>query len=194
MSTKFQQILKWLWIGLIAICVTIYLVDSSVFSNETIAAFISKYSRYAWTTYFLIHLFRGFVLLPSTPLIFAGVILFPDHLFWVLALSLLGIIGSSLLIYYFSDKLGFSSFFNNESRKMKFIKEKLSGKNGYIYILLWSFIPIVPTDAICYVSGALRIKLPIFITALFLGELVLCSIYIFGASYFVNIIDFTFFA
>ena len=186
MSTKLQQILKWTWICIIAICVTIYLIDSSIFSNDTIAAFISKFSGYAWTTYFLIHLFRGFVLLPSTPLVFAGVILFPDYLIWVLALSLLGIIGSSLLIYFFSDKLGFSSFFDSESRKLRVVKEKLSGKNGYIYILLWSFIPIVPTDVICYVSGALRIKLPIFVTSLFLGELILCSIYIFGASYFIN--------
>lgn len=186
MSTKLQLILKWTWIFIITICVIAYVVDSSLFSNETIATFIGEFSGYAWTVYFLIHLLRGFVLLPSTPLIFAGVVLFPNHLIWVLAVSILGIIGSSLLIYYFSDKLGFSSFFDSESRKLKVVKGKLSGKNGFIYILLWSFIPIVPTDVVCYVSGALRIKLPVFITSLFLGELVLCSIYIFGASFFIN--------
>ncbi len=186
MSTKLQQILKWAWICIIVICVIMYLVDSSIFANETIASFISNFSGYAWAIYFLIHLFRGFVLLPSTPLIFAGVILFPDQLTWVLIVSLIGILGSSLLIYYCSDKLGFSSFFNSESRKLKVVKERLSGKNGFIYILLWSFIPFVPTDVICYVSGALRIKLPIFISSLMLGEFVLCSIYIYGASSIIN--------
>jgi len=186
MTKNTQKLLKWLWISIIAICVIIYIADPSVFTNETIAAFISKFSSYAWTTYFLIHLLRGFVLLPSTPLIFAGVILFPHQLIWVLVVSLIGILSSSLLIYYCSDKLGFSSFFKSESKKIKLIKEKLSGKYGFYYILFWSFFPIVPTDVICYVSGALRIKLHVFIGALLLGELVLCSMYIFGAGYFIN--------
>ncbi|MCK0179397.1 VTT domain-containing protein [Flavobacteriaceae bacterium S0862] len=186
MSPKTQKLLKWLWISLIAICITVYIIDPAVFKNDTIAAFISKFNGYAWSIYFLIHLLRGFVLLPSTPLIFAGVILFPDQLIWVLLVSLIGILGSSLLIYYCSDKLGFSSFFESESKNIKLIKEKLSGKYGFYYILFWSFFPIVPTDIICYVSGALRIKLPVFVSALLLGELVLCSVYIFGASYFIN--------
>ncbi len=186
MSTKLQQILKWTWISLIVLCVVIYLVEPSIYANETIATFVIKFSSYAWTTYFLIHLLRGFVLLPSTPLIFAGVILFPDQLIWVLIVSLAGILGSSLLIYYCSNKLGFLSFFNSESNKIKLIKERLSGKHGFYYILFWSFFPIVPTDVICYVSGALRIKLPVFISSLLLGELVLCTIYIFGASLFLN--------
>ena len=101
-------------------------------------------------------------------------------------MSLIGILGSSLLIYYFSDKLGFSSFFESESKNIKLIKEKLASKHGFYYILFWSFFPIVPTDIICYVSGALRIKLPVFISALLIGELILCSVYIFGASFFIN--------
>ena len=186
MTKKTQNVLKWLWISIITICVVVYIADPSVFANETIAAFILKFSGYAWATYLLIHLLRGFVLLPSTPLIFAGVILFPNQLIWVLIVSLIGILGSSVLIYYFSDKLGFSSFFESESKNIKLIKEKLASKYGFYYILFWSFFPIVPTDIICYVSGALRIKLPVFVSALLLGELVLCSIYIFGASYFMS--------
>lgn len=186
MTKKTQKLLKWLWISIIAVCVIVYITDPSVFTNETIAAFVSRFNGYAWTVYFLIHLLRGFVLLPSTPLIFAGVILFPEQLLWVLAVSLLGILGSSLLIYYCSDRLGFSSFFEGDSKNTKLIKEKLSGTYSFYYILFWSFFPIVPTDIICYVSGALRIKLPVFIGALLLGELVLCSIYIFGAGYFIN--------
>jgi uncharacterized membrane protein YdjX (TVP38/TMEM64 family) len=90
------------------------------------------------------------------------------------------------MIYYCSDKLGFSSLFNINNKKLKLIEEKLLSKNGFFYILIWSFLPIVPTDAICYVSGALRIKLSVFISALLIGELILCSIYIFGASMFIN--------
>ncbi len=191
MSTKLQHILKWFWISCITACVAIYIIDPSIFSNEAIADFVAKFGGYAWGTYFLIHLLRGFVLLPSTPLIFAGVILFPNDLFWVLVVSLLGIVSSSLLIYYCSDKLGFGKFFKKDNNKISLVEEKLSGKHGFFYILFWSFLPIVPTDVICYVSGALRVKLPVFIGSLFLGELVLCSIYIFGAGFFLgNIINF----
>lgn len=186
MSKRTQQILTVFWISCILICVVTYLVDPSIFSNSSLAAFISKFSGYAWATYFLIHVFRGFVLLPSTPLIFAGVILFPNDLIWVLIVSLIGILSSSLLIYYCSDKLGFSKYFKNRIDKSKLVEDKLSGKHGFFYILLWSFLPIVPTDLICYVSGALRVKLPVFISSLLLGELVLCSIYIFGTSLFIS--------
>ena len=186
MNKKVQHILKVFWICCILICVVAYLVDSSFFSNSALAAFISKFSGYAWGIYFLIHVLRGFVLLPSTPLIFAGVILFPNDLIWVLIVSLIGILSSSLLIYYSSDKLGFSKYFKKRNNKLKLIEEKLSGKYGFLFIILWSFLPIVPTDLICYVSGAIRVKLPIFISSLFLGELVLCCIYIFGASMFIN--------
>jgi len=185
MNKRTQQVLKVIWISCILICVVAYLLDPSIFSNNSLAAFISEFSGYAWGTYFLIHVLRGFVLLPSTPLIFAGVILFPNHLVWVLIVSLIGILSSSLLIYYCSDKLGFSKFFKKRNDKFKLVEEKLSGKRGFFYILLWSFLPIVPTDLICYVSGALRVKLPVFISSLFLGELVLCSIYIFGTSMFI---------
>jgi uncharacterized membrane protein YdjX (TVP38/TMEM64 family) len=186
MNSKLQQTLKWLWISLISICIIVYIINPSFFSNETIAAFVSDFGRYAWGTYFLIHLLRGFTLLPSTPLVFAGVILFPDNLIWVLVISLVGILCSSLLIYYFSDKLGFAKIFKKKKDKLTIIEQKLSGKNGFYYILFWSFLPIVPTDIICYVSGALRIKLPVFVSSLLLGELVLCCAYIFGAGYFIH--------
>lgn len=186
MSTRKKEILKWLWISIIAITVIAYILNPSFFSNNTIAAFITKFSGYAWSIYFLIHILRGFVLLPSTPLIFAGIILFPNDLIWVLIVSLIGILASSLLIFYCSDKLGFSKLFKSKTSKLKVIEEKLSGKHSFYYILGWAFLPIVPTDLICYVSGALKVKLPIFISSIFLGELVLCSIYIFGASAFIN--------
>lgn len=186
MSSKVQQLIKWIWIGCVVSCVLMYLFNPALFSNETIAAFINKFGAYAWGSYFLLHLLRGFVLLPSTPLIFAGVILFPNQLIWVLIVSLIGILSSSLLIYYFSDKLGFSKMFKSKKNKLNSIEQKLSGKHSFYYILAWAFLPIVPTDLICYISGALKVKLPIFVSSIFIGELVLCSIYIFGTSTIIN--------
>lgn len=186
MSSKLRHLVKCIWISSILFCIATFLYNPNIFEKENIANFIGKFSTYAWIIYFLLHLFRGFVLLPSTPLIFAGVIVFPSQLVSVLLVSVLGIILCSLSIYYFSDKLGLSKIFKKKN-KLNLIEQKLNGKNSFYYILLWSFIPIVPTDLICYVSGALKIKILTFISSLFLGELVLCFIYIFGSSYFLNI-------
>ena len=180
MSFKFRNTLKWGWILTISICLVYYFLNPYAFSKENIVAFVSKYNSFMWTVYFLLHVFRGFVLLPSTPLIFAGILLFPDSPFLVLSISLIGIVFASLLIYFFSDKLGFSSFFNKKTAKINKIEKHLSGKYGYLYIMLWSFIRIVPTDLICYVSGALKIKISTFLISIFIGELILCSIYIYG--------------
>ena len=170
----------------VIVCVVIYFLNPSVFSKETIASLISKYHNYGIFIYLLLHIFRGFVLLPSTPLIFAGVLLFPSNLFMVLMISLLGILVSSLLIYFFSDKLGFSIIFSKKSSKIGLIKEKLNGKYGFMYIIGWAFFPFVPTDLICYASGALKIKVSTFIFSIFMGELLLCSIYIYGSSYLIS--------
>lgn len=186
MSSKLQLLIKWVWISATVICFVLYLSKPELFSKEQIATFLGAYKNYAWLIYFLIHIFRGFVLLPSTPLIFAGVIFFPEHLIWVLIISLLGIITCSLLIYFFSQQLGLVSVFEKQKSKLSFIESKIKGPYSFLYIFLWAFIPIVPTDLICYVSGALKVKIPIFIVSLFLGELVLCSIYIFGSALIIH--------
>lgn len=175
-----------LWIVLVIGCIIVYLLNPSFFSRHAIATFIGKYHGYGILVYLGIHILRGFVLLPSTPLIFAGVLLFPEKPLMVLMISLIGILSSSLLIYFFSDKLGFSAIFSKKSEKIKIIKEKLNGKYGYVYIMSWAFFPFVPTDLICYVSGALKIKISTFVLSILAGELILCAIYIYGCSYLIS--------
>ncbi|PKV51259.1 putative membrane protein YdjX (TVP38/TMEM64 family) [Aquimarina sp. MAR_2010_214] len=186
MSSKLKYIIKYIWIGLVAICLLIYFIYPDLFAKEKIASFVRQFHKYAWMAYFLMHIVRGFLLLPSTPLIFAGVLLFPNNLVWLLIISLIGILASSLLIYFFSNTLGFSKIFERDNTKFNLIENRLLSKNGYLYIILWSFIPIVPTDLICYLSGAIKIKISVFIISILLGELVLCSIYIFGSAFIIN--------
>jgi len=62
------------------------------------------------------------------------------------------------------------------------LKQKLESKYGLLFVFLWAFIPIVPTDAVCYAAGAAKMKFISFIFAILLGELILCSIYVFTGS------------
>ncbi|NBS92050.1 hypothetical protein EBS67_18950, partial [bacterium] len=59
----------------------------------------------------MISFLRGFTLIPSTPFVIAGVLLFPENKIIVLLISLGGILFSATLLYYLSEFLGFDSYF-----------------------------------------------------------------------------------
>ncbi len=77
---------------------------------------------------------------------------------------MLGIVFSGVLIYRFSDLMGFDAIFakHNHSKKIQDAIEKY----GFYAIILWSFAPVVPTDLICYVAGTVRYHFWRFVLAL----------------------------
>ena len=126
---------------------------------------------------------RGFTLLPSTPLVLAGTFLYPDQPWLVLATSMAGILISSSLIYFCSEALGFAEYFESKRpAAVARIRERLERPTGLIFVALWAFFPLVPTDAVCYVAGSTKMNFVKFIFAVFIGESVLCSIYIFTGT------------
>lgn len=141
---------------------------------------MSRFGGTVWLIYIIFSTFRGFTLLPSTPLVIAGTILFPDHPWIVLAISVAGILISSTMIYFFSDYLGFTAYFENRKPKLsKKIRQRLDHPLGFLFVAGWAFFPLVPTDLVCYAAGTMRMKFPKFIAAIFAGEFALCIIYIF---------------
>ena len=175
------------WVCVILAGISSYLVWPEFFTARNIAELLGKFQGEALLIYLGISIFRGLTLLPSTPLVIAGTLLFPEQAWLVLAVSLLGILISSAMIYWFSDLLGFSAFF--EKRKpehVKKIRARLEHPTGIFFVMLWAFFPLVPTDAVCYVAGSTRMHFGKFLVAIFLGELILCSIYIFGGGWLVT--------
>lgn len=168
------------WLGVIATCLVAYIIDPGAFSSENIAVFLSRFHGEIWLVYILISTLRGFTLLPSTPLVIAGTILFPSQPFTVLIVSVTGILLSSTMIYFFADRLGFRRFFEKHGTgRLDKIRARLEHRTGVAFVALWSFFPLVPTDLVCYVAGIVRMRYVKFIAAIFAGELVLCSLYIF---------------
>ena len=168
------------WVGVIAACFMGYLADPGSFTPENIAAFLRHYQAEIWLFYLGMSVIRGFTLLPSTPLVLAGTILFPDNPIAVLAVSILGIVISSSLIYYCSGFLGFRDYFEKRRSDLaRKIRTRLEHPAGIFFVALWAFTPVVPTDAVCYVAGTIRMTFSKFILALVAGELILCSIYVF---------------
>ena len=184
MSKTITAIIRWIciliWLGVVITCISIYLYDPSGFSANTIAEFVLRFDHEVLFIYAALSILRGFTLLPSTPLVIAGTLIYPEQPLLVLFISLAGILLSSTMIYYFSEFLGFSDYFENHKPKLTHkLKAKLEHPLGFLFVALWAFFPLVPTDLVCYLAGTTKMNYWKFIAAVFVGELILCVCYIF---------------
>ena len=177
------------WIAIPITSVAIYIYDPGLFTADNIVSFLRRFETEILIVYLAISITRGLTLLPSTPLVVAGTILFPNDGGMVLLISMLGILASSSLIYDFSEYLGFSEYFEKRSPEQTHkIRRQLEKPLGSLFVFLWAFFPFVPTDAVCYVAGTIRMTFWKFILAVMLGELVLCSFYIFSGRHFLRLL------
>jgi len=188
--TSFRHIGIILWATVLLAAVGSYIYAPQAFTGEHIAIFLERFQAWMLAIYLVFSVLRGFTLLPSTPLVIAGTLIFPSQPWLVLLISISGILVSSTLIYFCSDLLGFTDYFETKhSKAVERIRRRLETPAGFLFVLLWAFFPLVPTDAVCYVAGTTRMAFIKFILAVFLGELILCSFYIFSGGYLRNLVS-----
>ena len=188
-STALRYISLVVWFAVLVAGIVSYLLYPQAFTAANIADFLLRFQGEIWLVYLAMSAFRGFSLLPSTPLVIAGTMLFPGQPFAVLAVSLTGIWLSSSMIYFFSDYLGFSDFFEGHKPELTHrIKAKLEHPAGFVFVALWAFFPLVPTDLVCYLAGTTKMNYRVFIAAVMMGELILCTFYIFFGGAVLNIV------
>lgn len=177
------------WAALICASLYFYFSNPTAFSAANIAGFIGTFQSEIWLVYFAMSALRGLTLLPSTPLVLAGAMTFPDQPVAVLTTSLAGIALSSTMIYFFSELLGFTEYFErHDPARVHSIKARLEHPLGFLFVAAWAFFPLVPTDLVCYLAGTTRMNYWRFILAVLFGETILCSIYVFGGGSLLNLI------
>lgn len=165
-----------LWV-LTIICLGYYVaMHQDLLEPERLLEFFRSFGPWALAAYILASFIRGLVLLPSLPLVLVGILFFPDSPLLVFFISMLGIVFSGILIYLFSDIMGFDEFFAKylENQKIDTVIEKY----GFWAILIWSFAPVVMTDLICYIAGMVRYSFWKFVLALTIGESIIVAILI----------------
>lgn len=167
------------WILLIIGGITVYLF----FPERINILFLESLSEnyyLALGVYFLLLSIRGLSMIPSTPLLLAGILIFdPVELFIV---NMAGILASSTIVYYFSRYLGFAAYFETKYEKyVQRIRSGLEDKELPI-IVGWSFFPLVPTDLIVYVGSTLRVHVLKCLLGVFVGEAVLNAFYIISTN------------
>lgn len=181
-----RKVLIGAWITLVATAAWIYFFRRDALESELQTMF-SVSALAGSALYLLFSCLRGFTLIPATVLIVAGLPFIPPLLLFVL--TIIGIGASAASIYYFSEVMGLDHLFENKHKdKVDKVREVLS-RHQFPIIIGWSFFPLVPTDLICYVSGTLRIGFVKFLTAVLIGEGVICAIYVFGGDYLMRMFD-----
>ncbi|SNR15383.1 TVP38/TMEM64 family protein [Tenacibaculum jejuense] len=175
-----KKIFYILWGVLLIYLLYRYIENPQIFSVDYIKDFISSYKEHIMIVYITLSCIRGFFLIPSTPFVIAGALLFPDQLLLVLVISMIGIMSSATSLYYFADILGFSDYLEKKyPKKVKKWESKLQSSKATYLVLGWSFFPLVPTDIICYVAGIIKMPFKYMFTGVFIGELVLVTFYVY---------------
>jgi uncharacterized membrane protein YdjX (TVP38/TMEM64 family) len=138
----------------------------------------------AYAIYVLLGAVRGFAFIPVTNLLVLAIPIFPPVP--LLAMTLLGIAISSASIYAFASSLKLGEYFERKHAEHAQRVRTALQKNPTAIVTAWSFLPIVPTDLICYVCGVMKISFPRFLFGILVGEGAICAIYVFAGS---NLLD-----
>jgi uncharacterized membrane protein YdjX (TVP38/TMEM64 family) len=133
----------------------------------------------AWVylVYLALGCIRGFTLVPATYLVVPGMLVLPPLPLY--ALTVVGIIVSSAAVYYFAEAMQFHRFFERRYGPQVARLRALMRHRELPIVVAWSFFPLVPTDLICYVCGALKVDLKKCLLGVTIGEGAICAIYIF---------------
>jgi uncharacterized membrane protein YdjX (TVP38/TMEM64 family) len=175
---------RWLriaaWLVFAAAFAFLYYRDSITWGTD-IGSLARSSVWLAYGIYVLLGAMRGFALIPVTNLLAFAIPIFPPVP--LLLLTLVGIALSSAGIYVFASSLKLAEHFERKhAEKVRRVRSALQ-KNPTVIVTAWSFVPIVPTDLICYVCGAMKISFRRFLLGVLVGEGAICAIYVFaGAS------------
>lgn len=171
----------WL-LSIVAVFLT-YLIRPGLFTAESLVNFLETFQAEILIVYIVLTFVRGFFMIPSTPFVLGGAILFPDMLFFVLVISMAGVLFSATCIYYFSDILGFSDYLESKyPDSVNVWQERLQHPRAFAIVTGWAFFPLVPTDLICYVGGIIKMPARYVLGGVFLGELTLNIFYVYAGS------------
>ena len=174
-----QKIGRVLWLMAVLVAAFLYLRYPESFRAEGLAAYIKRFHEHALWVYFALSILRGFFLIPSTPFVLAGVLIFPHNPVAVFVISMAGILFGCSVVYWFSERLGFGNALRTKYERIYLgLKNKME-RHGVPIVVLWSFFPIVPTDLICCIAGSIRMSFSRFLLAVFIGEFFLVLGYIY---------------
>ena len=152
-----------------------FLFYKALFSYQ-FQSFFLLYPVVWYIVYFIIVSLRWLTFIPMTTILVI-MIPFPNH--WILlALTLLGTLITSTIIYYFSQALDIDAHFEKKYPRMIHRLHRAFERYEFPIIVWWSLLPFTPTDLICYIAGTLQVNIHKMLLGVLVGETIICSLYI----------------
>ena len=171
--------LTYVWGVLILGVGALWVAQPSLFSGAAVASTLARWGAWSFVGYLVLSMLRGIVLVPSTPVVLAGGILFPEALWLVLLVSMAGIVLSAALLYRFPGYGGYDAWLESKHpERIAKLRSHLVKPRSQWFVALWALTPVVPTDLICYVAGLVRMPFRRMILGIVIGELPLVTAYI----------------
>ncbi|MDR2214133.1 MAG: VTT domain-containing protein [Pseudomonadales bacterium] len=166
-----------LWLLLCAGGLGLYLLRPDLFSADSIGALLGEELYVGLGLYFVLSCLRALLLIPLSPLLVAGILLFPPVPLFIV--TMISVVVASILIYVLADKLGFDEYFERKyPQQLANIRHKLA-RHEWPVLIVWGAAPVLPTDLIVYAGSVLRLGLMKTVLGVTLGETLMCALYIF---------------
>ena len=172
-----------IWIAIVVVTLILYFANRDLFDITFLKEYVGDHKVLVRTIYLIILTFIGLTFIPSTPFAVAGVLLFPPLEAYII--NLIGIISSSIVVYYFTQYLRLDAWLESKYPKQIEKVKKALRKKELPIIAGWSFFPVVPTDLIIYVSSTLNIPFWKCAVGIIIGEGTLNAFYIFSLDFFI---------
>jgi len=171
-----RTILLSLWLVVLAIALYAFAFHRDALGRLFLELSASPPS-WVYTVYLGLGCLRGFTLVPATYLVVAGMLVLPPLPLYVLTVA--GIVVSSTAVYYFAEAMQFDRLFERRYAPQVARLRALMRRRELPIVIAWSFLPIAPTDLVCYVCGALKVDLKKCLLGVTVGEGAICAIYVF---------------
>ncbi len=181
--TTGRRIALGFWLAVTVGLGALYIARPDLIEPSRLVVALRQSGSFVMLGYVALSVVRPVTLIPSTVLIVVGTLLFPDRWWTVFAVSLGGVVASAALIYCFFDFLGLSELFERRhAARLRWLEQQIRVRGLWI-VAGWSVFPFVPTDAICYVAGSLRMPLGRFLLGVTLGEIPVVAFYVTGGTW-----------
>ena len=181
--TTSRRIACGFWLAVTLALSVLYARRPELIDPVNLVEMLRRSGPFLLVAYAVVGVLRPVTLVPSTALILAGTLLFPERYALVFSVSLASIVASAALIYYFFDYLGLAELFERRhAARVRWLEAQVRAR-GFWIVAGWSAFPFVPTDVICYVAGSLRMPVGKYLLGVTVGEIPIVAFYVAGGTW-----------
>jgi uncharacterized membrane protein YdjX (TVP38/TMEM64 family) len=177
-TPPFRRLVALSWAAVVVAVLLGWTLSPERFGPSALRAFLAEHPASAFSIYAGASLVRGFFLLPSTPFVLTGALLFPHHPVAVWIISMIGVWVASVLAYAFPEWLGLDTQLEGKHAALYARLHAYMERYGLWTVALWAMAPFTPTDLVCAAAGLVRMRFSKFFLGITLGEIPLVTAYV----------------